>query len=159
MPGLNSQVPSLRARVAGVALRGREIAIRQALLENGLRGLPDAPPAARTGDTARPIRDRASASPSKMESSEACVLRSTSVSSMRRIMVPPLWRAYSQLKMNVRALPMWRKPVGDGAKRTLSIEKPSITSGFRAPGQAQRPMPLGFPGGKRLPRMDCPAYS
>jgi hypothetical protein len=30
---------------------------------------------------------------SKMESSEASVLRATSVSSMRRIMVPPLWRA------------------------------------------------------------------
>src|ERR1700735_5013913 len=31
-------------------------------------------------------------SPSKIESTEACVLRSTSVSSRRRIMVPPLWR-------------------------------------------------------------------
>src|SRR5580700_8709041 len=26
--------------------------------------------------------------------------------------------------MNVRALPIWRKPVGDGAKRTRSIGKP-----------------------------------
>jgi hypothetical protein len=24
--------------------------------------------------------------------------------------------------MNVRALPTWRKPVGDGAKRTLSLD-------------------------------------
>ena len=46
--------------------------------------------------------------PSKIESSDSWVLRSTSVSSMRRIMVPSLWRAYSQLKMNVLALPMWR---------------------------------------------------
>jgi len=29
-----------------------------------------------------------------------------------------LWRAYSQLKIKVRALPTWRNPVGDGAKRT-----------------------------------------
>jgi hypothetical protein len=33
-------------------------------------------------------------------------------------MVPPVRRAYNQLKMKVRALPTWRKPVGDGAKRT-----------------------------------------
>ena len=57
-----------------------------------------------------------------MELSDASVLRSTSVSSMRRIIVPPLWRAYSQLKMKVRALPMCRKPVGEGAKRTLGME-------------------------------------
>src|SRR6185436_8585593 len=56
-----------------------------------------------------------------MESSDAWVFRSTSVSSMRRIMVPPLWRAYSQLKINVLALPMWRYPVGEGAKRTRSM--------------------------------------
>jgi hypothetical protein len=33
-------------------------------------------------------------------------------------MAPWLWRAKSQLKMKVRALPTWRKPVGEGAKRT-----------------------------------------
>jgi hypothetical protein len=42
---------------------------------------------------------------------------------MRRIIVPELWRAYNQLKIKVRALPMWRYPVGDGAKRTLSMVK------------------------------------
>jgi hypothetical protein len=26
------------------------------------------------------------------------------------------------LKMNVRALPTWRKPVGDGAKRTRGLD-------------------------------------
>jgi hypothetical protein len=35
--------------------------------------------------------------------------------------VPPFRRAYNQLKMNVRALPTCRKPVGDGANRTRSI--------------------------------------
>src|ERR1017187_9991127 len=65
--------------------------------------------------------------PSYIEVSEASVLRSTSVSSMRRIIVPPLRRAYSQLKMNVRALPMCKKRVGEGAKRTLSMGNASIT--------------------------------
>jgi hypothetical protein len=36
-------------------------------------------------------------------------------------MVPPVRRAYNQLKMNVRALPTWRNPVGDGAKRTRGL--------------------------------------
>jgi hypothetical protein len=48
------------------------------------------------------------------------VLRSTSVSSSRRIIVPAFRRAYNQLKINVRALPTCRKPVGEGAKRTLN---------------------------------------
>ena len=48
-----------------------------------------------------------------MQSSDACVLRSTSVSSMRRIIVPAALGALavarkSQLKMNVRALPICR---------------------------------------------------
>jgi hypothetical protein len=36
-------------------------------------------------------------------------------------MVPPVRRAYNQLKMKVRALPTWRKPVGEGAKRTRGL--------------------------------------
>src|SRR6266567_897265 len=59
--------------------------------------------------------------PSKIELTEASVFRSTSVSSSRRIMVPPFLRAYNQLKMNVRALPTWRNPVGEGAKRTRGL--------------------------------------
>src|ERR1041384_1828045 len=43
--------------------------------------------------------------------------RSRSVSSIRRMNVPPLPRANSQLKSAVRALPTWRWPVGLGAKR------------------------------------------
>jgi hypothetical protein len=35
-------------------------------------------------------------------------------------MVPPFRRAYNQLKINVRALPTCRNPVGEGAKRTLN---------------------------------------
>jgi hypothetical protein len=67
--------------------------------------------------------------PSKMEWTEASVLRSTSVSSSRRIMVPPLWRAYSQLKIKVRALPTWRNPVGEGAKRTRGFNEDVDSSG------------------------------
>src|SRR5258708_25752205 len=35
--------------------------------------------------------------------------------------VPPCLRAKSQLKSAVRAPPTWRKPVGDGAKRVLTL--------------------------------------
>src|SRR5579863_202381 len=58
-----------------------------------------------------------------MELTEASVFRSTSVSSSRRITVPPVRRAYNQLKMKVRALPTWRNPVGDGAKRTRGLSE------------------------------------
>jgi len=37
-------------------------------------------------------------------------------------MVPALWRAYNQLKINVLALPTCRNPVGEGAKRTRGFE-------------------------------------
>src|SRR5579862_417064 len=60
-------------------------------------------------------------SPSKIELTDASVLRPTSVSSRRKIIVPPFRRAYNQLKMKVRALPTWRNPVGDGAKRTRGL--------------------------------------
>ena len=35
--------------------------------------------------------------------------------------MPLFRRAYNQLKIKVRALPTWRKPVGDGAKRTRGL--------------------------------------
>jgi hypothetical protein len=53
-----------------------------------------------------------------MEFTDASVLRSTSVSSRRRIIVPPFRRAYNQLNMKVRALPTCRNPVGEGANLT-----------------------------------------
>src|SRR5271165_833571 len=59
--------------------------------------------------------------PSKIEWTEASVLRSTSVSSSRKIIVPRFRWAYNQLKIKVRALPTWRNPVGDGAKRTRGV--------------------------------------
>src|SRR5262245_20293095 len=56
-----------------------------------------------------------------MDSSDAAVFRPASVSSIRRTIVPPYRRANNQLKMKVRALPMCKKPVGEGAKRTRTI--------------------------------------
>src|ERR687898_2609582 len=53
-----------------------------------------------------------------MADSDARVERSTSVSSMRRMNVPPDPRASNQLNKAVRALPTCRWPVGLGAKRT-----------------------------------------
>src|SRR5215203_2471388 len=58
---------------------------------------------------------------SKMASTLGRVERSWSVSSTRRMKVPPVLRAQSQLKRAVRAPPMWRYPVGDGAKRTRGL--------------------------------------
>src|SRR5579864_2796174 len=69
-------------------------------------------------------------SPSKIEFTERSVFRSTSVSSRRRIIVPLFRRAYSQLKMKVRALPTWRNPVGDGAKRTRGLKLVATAAGF-----------------------------
>ena len=45
-------------------------------------------------------------------------------------MVPPVRRAYNQLKMKVRALPTWRKPVGDGAKRTRGLGEDGVFGEF-----------------------------
>ena len=53
-----------------------------------------------------------------MSRSNASVLRATSVSSSRKTNVPPAWRANRKLNSAVRAVPMWRGPVGLGAIRT-----------------------------------------
>src|ERR1700761_340765 len=50
-------------------------------------------------------------------STESCVERATSVSSMRSTNSPPRWRAKAHEYSAVRAVPRWRKPVGDGAMR------------------------------------------
>ena len=62
-------------------------------------------------------------SPSTMPATMSHDDRSASVSSMRRTKVPPCRRANSQLKSAVRAPPMWRYPVGDGANRTRAIPR------------------------------------
>ena len=63
-------------------------------------------------------RAPATSSPSRIERREASVERWRSVSSIRSRKAPPCWRAYSQLNSAVRADPMCRYPVGEGAKRT-----------------------------------------
>src|SRR5690242_19274271 len=60
-------------------------------------------------------------SPSMIASTACLVDRARSVSSIRSRNLPPWWRAKSQLKRAVRAPPIWRKPVGEGAKRTVTL--------------------------------------
>src|ERR1700704_2984886 len=55
--------------------------------------------------------------PSRIAAMAGSVERSRSVSSIRSSILPPRPRAYSQLNSAVRAPPIWRKPVGEGAKR------------------------------------------
>ena len=49
-------------------------------------------------------------------------LRASSVSSIRRMNVPPCCRTKSQLNSAARALPTWKYPVGEGAKRARGGE-------------------------------------
>src|SRR5206468_2593736 len=67
------------------------------------------------------------------------VERSRSVSSTRRMNLPPLRRAYSQLKSAVRTPPTCSSPVGLGAKRVTTVMgRPGCsTSWGRACYQAQ----------------------
>src|SRR5829696_6813387 len=58
---------------------------------------------------------------SRINSTFSAVERSRSVSSMRRTNSPPEPRARSQLYSAVLAPPMCSTPVGDGAKRTLTL--------------------------------------
>ena len=53
-----------------------------------------------------------------MSFSNSMVLRATSVSSRRRMNVPPTRRAWRKLNSAVRAVPMCKGPVGLGAIRT-----------------------------------------
>ena len=61
--------------------------------------------------------------PSRIASIASLVERALSVSSIRSRNLPPWWRANSQLNSAVRAPPICRKPVGEGAKR--------VTTGYR----------------------------
>src|SRR5882724_4368413 len=76
------------------------------------------PPASGPSSQSRPSHFRSSISCASKRAS----LRSRSVSSIRRIMVPAVLRAYSQFTSAVRALPTWSWPVGEGAKRTRTPE-------------------------------------
>src|SRR5262249_12700768 len=59
--------------------------------------------------------------PSRIPSTSSGLFRSASVSSIRRIIVPPCRRTKSQLNSAVRAPPTCRYPVGDGANLTLAV--------------------------------------
>ena len=89
--------------------------------------LPVRPVADRRHPDPRPTSARASAGRRESPTPTRGVERSRSVSSMRRMNVPPAPRASSQLKSAVRALPTCRWPVGLGAKRTRMCEATSCT--------------------------------
>jgi len=55
--------------------------------------------------------------PFKIAAVASSVLRARSVSSTRSLKVPPIFLAKYQLNKAVRAPPIWRYPVGEGAKR------------------------------------------
>src|SRR3954467_5249349 len=59
--------------------------------------------------------------PSMMTSTASCGERSVSVSSMRRMKVPPCERANAHGYSAERMLPRWMKPVGDGANRVRTF--------------------------------------
>src|SRR3954454_21373803 len=99
--------------------------------------------------------------PSRIAAIAGCVDRSRSVSSIRNSILPPCFLEYSQLNSAVRAPPMWRKPVGEGAKRVMMesdiavragkekkrgvYQEPAITKA-RRDGQAGRQWRLGSGG-------------
>src|SRR4051794_29194220 len=58
--------------------------------------------------------------PSRIASIASLVDRALSVSSIRNRNLPPWWRANSQLNKAVRAPPMCKYPVGEGAKRVTT---------------------------------------
>ena len=92
----------------------------------------------------RPSRARASRSPSRIASIAAWVERALSVSSIRSRNLPPWWRANSQLNSAVRAPPMCRKPVGEGAKR---VTTDCLVAILLACAQARFPLVCMVPNG------------
>src|ERR1700681_1515392 len=58
--------------------------------------------------------------PSRIAAIAGSVDRSRSVSSIRSSILPPPFLAESQLYSAVRVPPIWRKPVGEGAKRVTT---------------------------------------
>src|SRR6185312_4041577 len=65
-------------------------------------------------------------------SSNSFFERAASVSSMRRMKRPPIFFANRALTIAVRALPTCSRPVGDGAKRTLTSIAERIGDGIAA---------------------------
>src|ERR1700722_14216876 len=83
--------------------------------------------------------------PSKIACTASGVERSRSVSSIRSRNVPPVWRAYSQLKSAVRAVPMCIIPGGEGAIR---VTTGTAGSGIALPGERARALSTRL---RRLP--------
>ena len=72
-----------------------------------------------------------------------------SVSSIRSRKRPPAWRAASQLKRAVRALPRCSQPVGLGAKRTVTMDSSFREGCFFIAHPRQRGQQKGSSGSSR----------
>src|SRR6201987_3229063 len=90
--------------------------------------------------------------PSRMTRTASSVERSRSVSSTRRMNLPPLRRAYSQLKSAVRTPPTCSRPVGLGAKRVTTV----MDRGAHVEGGAHVPKPRHDAPCRLGPRGLCP---
>ena len=93
IPGLNSHVPCAPDFSLSPGVRRGEVAVSESLLQRSRQPSCGESVRARTACTLRPNSRPSHFNPSKIELTEASVLRSTSVSSRRRIMVPPFRRA------------------------------------------------------------------
>src|SRR5688572_5869249 len=71
-----------------------------------------------------------------MPLANSSVDRSRSVSSRRRMKRPPLARANRSLSSAVRILPAWSRPVGLGAKRTVTLIALQLLAEFVGDGVA-----------------------
>ncbi len=106
------QLELLRRLVGGI-----EPAARFQLLDRGGVARRSGP----TGAPPRPSRARARRDPRGCRRANSSVERSASVSSRRRRKRPPCFRANSQLNSAVRILPACSRPVGLGAKLTVTV--------------------------------------
>ena len=93
-------------------------------------------------NTMSPSQSRPShRSDARMFSTSSELDRSRSVSSTRRSISPPVRRASSQLNSAARALPTWRYPVGEGAKRSRGGCSELTARGYRCERRAPEERP------------------
>ena len=133
--------------VGGQLLGRAEALVGLVLAEQPLRGRPGTSRGAASADTARtrparrgrrwpgprPSRCPASAARRGCRARSSTVERATSVSSSRRMNVPPWRRANRMLNSAVRAVPMCSGPVGLGAIRQRMVMPASVPEGAVRP--------------------------
>ncbi len=135
------------ARIGLQALRRAVAAVGVARVDEAARRPGGSGRAAATGSRGRrrrrppaprPSPGPASAGSSRIASRAPGTMRAWSVSSMRRMNVPPLWRAKSQLKRAVRMLPDVGLAGGAGRIADADGHRPAILASRGGRGQACR---------------------